>query len=124
MNTVNMKKSMQNNSSSSAFLPGENPQQLITVQHLDNFHKKLITDIEGLIDQRLNDTPKRWLRSYEVRKMLNISPGTLQHLKATGTIAFSKIGGSHYYDYQKIQELLTFPSSLGRITVPRSDLDK
>ena len=84
----------------------ENPQQLITVQHLENFHKKLIADVERLIDQRLNVTPKKWLRSYEVRKLLNISPGTLQHLKATGIIPFSKIGGSHYYDYQRIQELL------------------
>jgi hypothetical protein len=106
MNTVTMKKLMQSNLMSGAFQAGENPHQLITVQHLDNFHKKLLADVERLIEQRLNVTPKKWLRSYEVRKILNISPGTLQHLKATGIITFSKVGGSHYYDYQKIQEIL------------------
>lgn len=88
------------------FQPAENPHQPITVQHLENFHRKLLADVERLIEQQLNVTPKRWLKSYEVRKMLNISPGTLQHLKATGIIPFSKVGGSHYYDYQLLQQLL------------------
>jgi hypothetical protein len=101
-----MKKQMQSNPAQVAFQTKENPQQFITVQHLEDFHKKLMTDLEQLLEHRLNFTPKKWLRSYEVRKMLNISPGTLQHLKASGTITFSKVGGSHYYNYQKIQELL------------------
>ena len=107
MKTVSMKKLIQGPPPPQMFQPGENPQQLITVGHLDDFHKKLLADVERLIDQRLNVTPKKWLRSYEVRELLNISPGTLQHLKATGIIPFSKVGGSHYYDYQKIHELLT-----------------
>ncbi|MEJ7681801.1 MAG: helix-turn-helix domain-containing protein [Segetibacter sp.] len=50
--------------------------------------------------------PKKWLKSYEVRRLLKISPGTLQTLKSTGVIPYTKIGGLHFYDYEDIQHLL------------------
>ena len=42
-----------------AYQPSENPHQLITVQHLENFHRKLLADVERLIEQRLNVTSQR-----------------------------------------------------------------
>jgi hypothetical protein len=36
---------------------------------------------------------KQWLKSVDVRKMLNISPGTLQNLRINGTLRYTKIGG-------------------------------
>ncbi|HEY4286956.1 MAG TPA: helix-turn-helix domain-containing protein [Puia sp.] len=101
-----MKELMQRDSKDGAIQQREHSYHLVTVLDLENFRKTLMTDLERLIEGHQNATPKRWLRSYELRKMLNISPGTLQHLKASGIIPFSKVGGSHYYDYQKIQELL------------------
>jgi len=86
---------------------GENPYRIVTVLDLENFRKRLMNDLTQLLEDRFNTAPKKWLRSYEVRKILNISPGTLQHLKAEGILPFSKVGGSHYYDFQKIQELLS-----------------
>lgn len=82
------------------------PHQLVTGQDLDQFRQKLLLDIQEIIKSHLHITPKKWLKSHEVRKLLKISPGTLQHLKTNGTIPFSKIGGVHFYDYEKIQELL------------------
>jgi hypothetical protein len=38
--------------------------------------------------------------------MLKISPGTLQNLKNSGVIPFSKMGGIHFYDSEEIQRLL------------------
>jgi hypothetical protein len=104
MKTVSMKKLIQRDV---AFEPLENPHRLVTVLDLENFRKKLVNDLEHVIEGHLNTTTKRWLRSYEVRKMLNISPGTLQHLKANGTLPFSQIGSTHYFDLQKIEEILT-----------------
>ena len=49
---------------------------------------------------------KKWLKSYEVRKLLGISPGTLQNLRVNGTLPFTKIGGVIYYDYTDIQSML------------------
>lgn len=45
---------------------------------------------------------KEWLKSYKVRKLLSISPGTPQTLRKKGTIRFSKIGGLIFYKYADI----------------------
>ena len=50
--------------------------------------------------------PKKWLRSKEVRKMLNISSGTLQNMRIQGHIPFTKLGGTLFYDYDKINNIL------------------
>jgi hypothetical protein len=49
---------------------------------------------------------KRWLKSVEIRKLLNISPGTLQTLRNNGKLPFSKIGGLIYYDAHEIDQIL------------------
>jgi hypothetical protein len=85
------------------------PYQIVTGQDLDQFRQKLLLEIEAIIKTHLHITPKKWLKSHEVRKLLKISPGILQHLKTTGTITYSKIGGIHYYDYENIQQLLKHP---------------
>ncbi len=82
------------------------PHQLITGQDLERFRQKIVIDLEEVIKKHLHITPKKWLKSYEVRKVLKISPGTLQRLKANGTIPYTKVGGVHYFDYEKIQEIL------------------
>ncbi|MBS1601160.1 MAG: helix-turn-helix domain-containing protein [Bacteroidetes bacterium] len=82
------------------------PNQLVTGQDLENFRQKMVSDLEQLLKQHLGSTPRRWLKSYEVRKLLNISPGTLQQLKAKGAIPYSKMGGVHYHDWEAIEELL------------------
>ncbi len=50
--------------------------------------------------------PKRWLKSNELRRLLKVSPGTLQTLKLSGIIPYTKIGGVHFYDYEDIQKLV------------------
>ena len=82
------------------------PHQLITGQDLERFRQRMIIDMEEVIKKHLHITPKKWLRSYEVRKLLKISPGSLQRLKAKGAIPYTKMGGVHYFDYDKIQEIL------------------
>jgi hypothetical protein len=82
------------------------PHQLITGQDLERFRQKIVIDLEEVIKKHLHITPKKWLKSYEVCKLLKISPGTLQRLKANRTISYSKVGGVHYFDYDKIQEVL------------------
>jgi helix-turn-helix protein len=49
---------------------------------------------------------KKWLKSYEVKKILNISTGTLQNLRSNGTLPYTKIGGLIYYDAELINKVM------------------
>jgi hypothetical protein len=83
------------------------PSQLVTLKDLEEFRTKLMMDIKMMLEGHLNKTTKRWLRSIEVRKILSISPGTLQTLRNNGKIPFTKIGGLTYYDAAEIDRILS-----------------
>ncbi|NGM90830.1 helix-turn-helix domain-containing protein, partial [Parapusillimonas sp. SGNA-6] len=44
--------------------------------------------------------------SAEVRRLLGISPGTLQNLRAGGTLPYRKLGGSMYYRREDIRKMM------------------
>ncbi|HEY2581199.1 MAG TPA: helix-turn-helix domain-containing protein [Mucilaginibacter sp.] len=67
--------------------------------------ENLLYEIKGLIKPGHGQS-KQWLKSYEVRKLLNISPGTLQNLRVNGTLRYTKIGGLLYYKLEDIEKLL------------------
>lgn len=80
--------------------------EIITQDDLREFKIELLADIKKLLKQNLGSNQKKWLKSYEVRELLNISPGTLQHLRVSGTLPFTKVGGTIYYDYSDIQTMI------------------
>ena len=80
--------------------------EIITTDDLREFKLELIEDIKRLLKEANGQPSKKWLKSYEVRKVLNLSPGTLQNLRVNGTLPYTKIGGVIYYDYSDIQEML------------------
>ncbi|MDP4148764.1 MAG: helix-turn-helix domain-containing protein [Bacteroidota bacterium] len=82
------------------------PHQLVTGQDLEQFRQRLLVEIGQTLKEHLNMVPKKWLKTHEVRKLLKISPGTLQNLKAKGIIPYTRIGGVHYFDYDKIVQIL------------------
>jgi len=49
---------------------------------------------------------KKYLKSYQVKNLLKISGGTLQTLRANGTLKFTRIGHIIYYNYEDIMQLL------------------
>ena len=79
---------------------------IITPEDLQSFKKELIEELRNLLSQRHTTPVRKWLKSHEVRRLLTISPGTLQHLRVKGTLPFTKIGGVIYYDYEDIQKML------------------
>ena len=79
--------------------------ELITRQDLATFKNELLTEIKALMQPGQGQS-KQWLKSYEVRKLLNISPGTLQNLRVNGTLRYTKIGGLLYYKFEDIEKLL------------------
>ena len=83
------------------------PAQIITSDDLREFKLELLDEIRVIIKEQKSNTSKQWLKSAEVRKLLNISPGTLQTLRINGTLPFTKIGGTNYYNVSDIDELLS-----------------
>lgn len=78
---------------------------LITKEDLKAFKMELLSEIK-LIIQPQTGAAKQWLKSAEVRKILTISPGTLQNLRINGTLRFTKIGGMMYYKLEDIHKIL------------------
>jgi hypothetical protein len=78
--------------------------QPITKRDLLNFSNVILSEIRGMMDKQ--EQPASWLKSTEVRKLLKISSGTLQTLRINGTLAYTKIGGTIYYQNQDIDKLL------------------
>ncbi len=79
---------------------------VLTVEDLQEFKKELLQELKTLFPNSQATQTKKWLKSSEVRKMLSISPGTLQNLRINGTIPYTKMGGVIYYDNHEILRIL------------------
>lgn len=79
---------------------------IITIEDLYEFKKELLLEIKNLLLSGQPISNKKWLKSKEVIKLLNISSGTLQNLRINGTLTYTKIGGTIYYDNTDIEKCL------------------
>jgi hypothetical protein len=79
--------------------------ELITKEDLKNLKTEMLNEIRQLIGLGQSEN-RQWLKSADVRKLLNISPGTLQNLRINGTLRYTKIGGMMYYKLEDITKLL------------------
>jgi hypothetical protein len=82
------------------------PAQILTTEDLKEFKIELIDELKKLLRQNGVQPVKKWLKSPEVKKLLNISPGTLQNMRVNGSLPFTRIGGVIFYDYDDIQKML------------------
>jgi hypothetical protein len=80
--------------------------EIITKEDLREFKCELLTEIKKLVQLDGQGASKKWLESNEVRKLLKISPGTLQSLRINGTLSFTRIGSIIYYKLEDINKLL------------------
>jgi len=78
---------------------------IVTKEDLELFKNDLIRELSLIIKPQRQDA-KQWLRSVEVRKLLHISPGTLQNFRVNGTLSFTKVGGIFFYKYDDILKVL------------------
>ncbi|HEY0092012.1 MAG TPA: helix-turn-helix domain-containing protein [Flavobacterium sp.] len=79
--------------------------EIVTREDLNEFRFLLLEDLKELIQTKPANT-KQWLKSNEIKKLLNISSGTLQNLRINGTLSYTKIGGIIYYSTQDIDKVL------------------
>jgi hypothetical protein len=84
--------------------------EILTKNDLNQFKSELLVELKSIINNAKpnsnSNLQKEWLKSYEVRKLLNISPGTLQTMRVNGIITYSKVGGIFYHSYADICKLL------------------
>ena len=80
--------------------------EIITKSDLDEFRKLLLADIAEMLGGKPQGANSNWLKSFQVKNMLRISPGTLQNLRVNGSLPFTKVGGIIYYKKDDVQRLL------------------
>lgn len=77
--------------------------ELITKTDLQALKNDIVNEVAQLLHGATEK--KQWLKSVEVRRMLNCSAGTLQNLRVNGTLEYSKIGGTLYYSYESVMKV-------------------
>jgi hypothetical protein len=79
--------------------------EVVTKEDLQLFRMQLLDDLRQIFAQQVQPSKKKWLKSVEVRKFLNISAGKLQNLRITGKLPFTRIGGILYYQNEDVEKL-------------------
>ncbi|WP_273276181.1 helix-turn-helix domain-containing protein [Maribacter polysiphoniae] len=79
---------------------------IITTDDLRDFKLELLDDIKKLLTKQSQGKLKKYLKSSEIRELLQISPGTLQNLRINGTLPYTKMGGIIFYDADEIQNVM------------------
>jgi len=79
--------------------------ELITKDDLKTLKQEIITELKTILGSKTEQ--KKWLKSADVRELLNISPGTLQNLRVNGTLPYTTMGKTLYYEYEDVVKILT-----------------
>ena len=81
----------------------------VTKDDLRQFGLLLLNDIRKIIDESQTSEKEsldpEWLKSRVVRKLMDMSAGSLQNLRVTGKIRFKKVLGSYYYNKTDLRKL-------------------
>ncbi|TNF50502.1 MAG: DNA-binding protein [Bacteroidetes bacterium] len=83
---------------------------IITSEDLEQFKWELLDLIKEHLDKRLEKSKdpedRQWLKSHQVQRMLGIAPNTLSTLRINGTLPYTKVGGTIFYDKNDIDRIL------------------
>ena len=85
-------------------------EEFVTKEDLRHFRMLLLSDIGKLLEEKAgvgegSQKDMEWLRSKGIRRIMDISPGTLQNLRITGKVRFKKVMGSYYYNRADVSKL-------------------
>jgi hypothetical protein len=83
--------------------------EFVTKEDLKEFGLLLIDKIQAAFKDEhfgLKETLEpEWIRSKSVRKLLDISAGSVQNLRTSQKVRFKKVLGSYYYNKEDLQKL-------------------
>lgn len=83
-----------------------NGKQLITIEDLEKFKCDLINEIRQILRSWGGPSATKWLKTSDVKELLRVSPGKLQTMRKSGELAYTRIGGSLFYDPEDIYRML------------------
>ena len=94
---------------------------LVTPDDLEDFRIKLLEDIKQLLAEKYQKPMRRWIKSHEAMRMLTVAPITLQRLRNEGTLPFTRIGRTIYFDFNDIEAILLRNKRNNRSSINQSN---
>lgn len=80
--------------------------EIATKGDLENLKVEILSKIEELLSSKANRKTE-YLRTKEVLDLLKISSSSLQTFRKNGSIPFTKINGTIYYNYADIVSIIS-----------------
>lgn len=78
---------------------------IISKKEFDSFKNEIIQEISQLVGKSGIGEPSTWLRTSDVCRILKLSTSTLQNLRNSGKIPFTKLNGAILYRRTDIESL-------------------
>ncbi|WP_431244516.1 DNA-binding protein [Flavobacterium sp. P21] len=83
--------------------------EIVTKEDLRQFGLFLVDKIQAVFKDkdsgRKETLEPEWIKSKSVRKLLDISAGSVQNLRTSQKVRFKKVLGSYYYNKEDILKL-------------------
>ena len=83
--------------------------EIVTKEDLRQFGLLLVDKIQAVFKDtdsgRKETLEPEWIKSKSVRKLLDISAGSVQNLRTSQKVRFKKVLGSYYYNKEDLQKL-------------------
>ena len=76
------------------------PTEFITTDDLRELKMELLDGIKELLSRQSQCKLKKHLKSTEIMDLLKISRRTLQNLRINGTLPYTKVDDTFFYDYK------------------------
>ena len=78
------------------------PTEIITQDDLRDFKLELLEDIQLLLTTAGAFSQRKYIKSGELMKFLQVSTSTLQTLRINGSLPYTKMGGIIYFDMEDV----------------------
>ena len=79
---------------------------LVTLEDLEFFKQDLLEAFKLVSKELMEQGGKKWLRSRDVKRLLGISHGTLQNMRNSRDLPYSKVGGVMFYDITEVYNMI------------------
>jgi hypothetical protein len=90
-----------------------NLDEIITRKDFTDFKEELPSLISDIIKKEVSGhLAKRWIRANELQDLTGWSSSTIQTYRINGTLIYSKVGGTVFYDLRHLMNLLEKNSNL------------
>ena len=89
------------------------PTLIVTTDDLRELKIELVQEFKKILQEQMGQPVKKWLKSTDVRDLLGISASTLQCMRDSNQLPFTRVGGVIFYDYEDIQKMLSTKKGCG-----------